>query len=71
MNCSFSPRFVVFVFWVTWLMLPTAASSQGKADEHAALSLVSEQDALAPGKQLRIGVRFDLQEGCLATASLP
>ena len=63
MNCSFSPRFVVFVFWVTWLMLPTAASSQGKADEHAALSLVSEQDALAPGKQLWIGVRFDLQEG--------
>ena len=44
-------------------MLPTAASSQGKADEHTALSLVSEQDALVRGKQLWIGIRFDLQDG--------
>ncbi len=63
MNCFFSPRFVVFLIWATWLMLPTAASSQGKADEHATLSLVSERDALVGGKQLWIGIRFDLQDG--------
>jgi len=63
MNCSFSPRFVVFLISAVGLMLPTAASSQGKADEHTTLSLVSEQDALVRGKQLWIGIRFDLQDG--------
>jgi DsbC/DsbD-like thiol-disulfide interchange protein len=63
MNCSFSPRYVVLLIWAVWLMLPTAASSQGKADEHTTLSLVSEQDALVRGKQLWIGIRFDLQDG--------
>jgi len=60
---SFSPRFAVFLIWSVWLMLPTAASSQGKADEHATLSLVTEQDALVRGKQLWIGILFDLHEG--------
>jgi len=60
---SFSPRFVVFLISAVWLMLPTAASTQGKADEHITLSLVTEQDALVRGKQLWIGIRFDLQEG--------
>jgi DsbC/DsbD-like thiol-disulfide interchange protein len=63
MNCSFSPRFVVFLIWAVWLMLPTAASSQVKADEYTTLSLVSEQDAIVRGKQLWIGIRFELQEG--------
>ena len=63
MNCSFSPRFVVLLIWAVWLMLPTAASSQGKADEHTTLSLISEQDAIVRGKQLWIGIRFDLQYG--------
>ena len=44
-------------------MLPAAASSQNKADEHATLSLVSEQDALVRGKELWIGIRFDLRDG--------
>ena len=44
-------------------MLPIAVSSQGMADEHTTLSLVSEQDAVVPGKQLWIGIRFDLQDG--------
>lgn len=59
MNCSFSPRFVVLLIWAVWLMLPTAASSQGKADEHTTLSLISEQDAIVRGKQLWIGIRFE------------
>jgi thiol:disulfide interchange protein DsbD len=63
MNCSFSPRFVAILIWAVWLILPTAASSQGKTDEHTTLSLVSEQDALVRGKQLWIGIRFELQEG--------
>jgi len=44
-------------------MLPTAASSQGKAEEHTTLSLISEQDAIVRGRQLWIGIRFDLQDG--------
>ncbi len=63
MNCSFSFRFVAFLISAVWLTLPTAAWSQGKADEHTMLSLVSEQDALVRGKQLWIGIRFDLQDG--------
>jgi len=63
MNCSFSPRFIAILTWAVWLMLPTAASSQGKADEHTTLSFVSEQDALVRSKQLWIGIRFELQEG--------
>jgi DsbC/DsbD-like thiol-disulfide interchange protein len=63
MNCSFSPRFVVLLIGVVLLVLPAAASAQGKADEHTTLSLVSEQDALVCGKQLWIGIRFDLQDG--------
>jgi DsbC/DsbD-like thiol-disulfide interchange protein len=46
-----------------WLVLPALASSQSPADEHAKLTLVSEQDALVPGKQSWIGIRFDLQDG--------
>jgi len=63
MKCSLTLRFVISLVWAVWLMLPTAASSQGKADEHATLELISEQDALVRGKQFWIGIRFDLQEG--------
>jgi DsbC/DsbD-like thiol-disulfide interchange protein len=59
----FPPRLVVFLICGVWFMLPTAASSQGKADEHTTLSLVTEQDALVRGRQLWVGIRFDLQEG--------
>src|SRR4030095_4631384 len=63
MNCSFSSRFIVLLIWAVWLTLPATAVSQGKSDEHTTLSLVSEEDALVPGKQLWIGIRFDLQDG--------
>jgi DsbC/DsbD-like thiol-disulfide interchange protein len=63
MKGSSSCRFAVFLIWAAWLMLPAAASSQNKADEHATLSLVSEQDALVRGKELWIGIRFDLRDG--------
>ena len=48
--------------WAVSVVLPTLVGSQSPADEHAKLELVSEQDALVPGKQCWIGVRFDLQD---------
>ena len=63
MYCSLSPSFVGFLIWAVWLMLPTAASCQGKAEEHTTLSLISERDAIVRGRQLWIGIRFDLQDG--------
>jgi len=36
---------------------------QGPSDQHAKLALVSEQDALVPGKTLFLGIQFELQDG--------
>ena len=53
----------LLLIWALSAVVPTLARSQSPADEHARLELVSEQDALVPGKQNRIGIRFDLQDG--------
>ena len=45
-----------------WLISPTPGSAHQPADEHVKLELVSEQDALVPGKDLWLGFRFDLQD---------
>jgi DsbC/DsbD-like thiol-disulfide interchange protein len=45
-----------------WLISPTPGSADQPADEHVKLELVSEQDALVPGKDLWLGFRFDLQD---------
>ena len=65
LNHSFIP--------ITWLgffsafavgpMQPMLASSKNPADEHVKLELVSEQNAVVPGKELWLGIRFDLQDG--------
>lgn len=46
-----------------WLILPTLAAPQQPAEEHVGLELVSEQDALVPGKDLWVGIRFSLKDG--------
>jgi thiol:disulfide interchange protein DsbD len=62
MNRLFNP-YVFFLICAAGLILPTEASSQDRSDEHITLSLVSEQDALVPSKQVWIGIRIDLQGG--------
>jgi len=47
---------------VAWLISPTPGCADQPADEHVKLELVSEQDALVPGKDLWLGFRFDLQD---------
>jgi len=46
-----------------WFLWPMATLAIDSADQHAKLELVSEQDAIVPHRQLRLGIRFDLEEG--------
>ena len=44
-------------------VFPSPACSESSASEHMKLELISEQDAIVPGQQLWMGIRFDLQDG--------
>jgi len=46
-----------------WLVTAMLGSSKSPADEHVKLELVSEQNAVVPGKELWLGIRFDLEDG--------
>jgi DsbC/DsbD-like thiol-disulfide interchange protein len=62
LNRSFI-RFLGILFTsAAWLISPTAGTANQPADEHVKLELVSEQDAMVPGKDLWLGFRFDLQD---------
>src|SRR2546426_8294521 len=65
LNHSFIPiTWLGFFFaFAVWPMQPMLASSKNPADEHVKLELVSEQNAVVPGKELWLGIRFDLQDG--------
>jgi DsbC/DsbD-like thiol-disulfide interchange protein len=56
-----------FLAGATLLLLPTVVlaenPTENAADEHAKVELVSEQDAIVPNQQLRLGIRFDLDQG--------
>ena len=52
-----------FLMGAAWLLLPMAALAKNPADEHAKVELVSEEAAVVPHQQLRLGIRFDLEEG--------
>jgi DsbC/DsbD-like thiol-disulfide interchange protein len=68
-----SRRFIIrsvchFLVATVWFLLPTTVvlaenPAQNPADEHAKVELVSEEDAIVPHQQLRLGIRFDLAEG--------
>jgi len=45
-----------------WLSTPVR-SSPNLGDKHVKVELVSEQDALVPGKAIWLGIRFDLEDG--------
>jgi DsbC/DsbD-like thiol-disulfide interchange protein len=51
----------IFLASAVWFFLPTPGSADQPADEHVKLELISEQDAIVPGKDLWLGFRFDLQ----------
>jgi len=46
-----------------WLLPPATSLAENPADEHVKVELVSEEDAIVPHRQLRLGIRFDLEEG--------
>jgi DsbC/DsbD-like thiol-disulfide interchange protein len=52
-----------FLLGSACLLLPTATLAEDSADQHAKLELVSDEDAIVPNRQFRLGIRFDLEEG--------
>jgi DsbC/DsbD-like thiol-disulfide interchange protein len=62
LNRSFIQCLAILFTSSVWLISPTPGSAHQPADEHVKLELVSEQDALVPGKDLWLGFRFDLQD---------
>jgi DsbC/DsbD-like thiol-disulfide interchange protein len=48
---------------LTTAFLPAQKPAENSADAHAKLELISEKDAIVPHQPLRVGIRFDLQEG--------
>jgi len=52
-----------FLVGAAWLLLPTTSLAENPGDEHVKVELVSENEAIVPHHQLRLGIRFDLQEG--------
>ena len=63
LNRSFIPRFGVFFAFASWLVIPLFSSSKSPADEHVSVELVAEQNAVVPGKELWLGIRFELRDG--------
>jgi DsbC/DsbD-like thiol-disulfide interchange protein len=52
-----------FVVGAAALFLPAAAPAENPGDEHVKLELVSEKDAIVPHQQIRMGIKFEIQEG--------
>jgi len=42
---------------------PAIIHSENPADQHVAVTLVSEQQAIVPGHEFQVGIRFDLEQG--------
>src|SRR6266853_5266 len=55
--------FGILLASVACLVSPTPGVADQPADKYVKLELVSEQDAIVPGKDLWLGFRFDLQDG--------
>ena len=53
----------VFFACAVWLVIPVFGFPKNPADEHVQLELISEQNAVVPGKELWFGIRIDLQDG--------
>jgi len=56
-------RWLAVFACAVWLVTTVFSSSKSPADEYVKLELISEQNAVVPGKELWLGIRFDLQDG--------
>ena len=63
LNRSFITWLGFLFAFAVWLAQPMLGSSNSPAGEHVKLELVSEQNAVVPGKELWLGIRFDLEDG--------
>src|SRR5215469_14338004 len=52
-----------FLVGAAWLFLTKASLAENPGNEHVKVELVSEEDAIVPHRQLRLGIRFDLEQG--------
>jgi DsbC/DsbD-like thiol-disulfide interchange protein len=56
-------RWIVFVSTVCLILARFSSSHETSSERHVKLQLLAEEDALVPGKELWLGIRFDLQDG--------
>mgnify|MGYP001181905663 CR=1 FL=1 len=56
---NLTTRFLIFLLF----SLPTLAFAAPVQTDHATVELISEYDAIVPGKNFDLAVRFDLEEG--------
>jgi DsbC/DsbD-like thiol-disulfide interchange protein len=54
---------VCFLVGAASLLPPRIALAENPANEHVKVELISEEVAIVPHQQLRLGIRFDLEEG--------
>jgi DsbC/DsbD-like thiol-disulfide interchange protein len=52
-----------FLLASVWFCFSMAMLAEDSADRHVKLELVSDQDAIVPNRPLRLGIRFDLEDG--------
>jgi DsbC/DsbD-like thiol-disulfide interchange protein len=55
-------RSIIWSLGIACLVSPTPGVADQPAEKYVKLELVSEQDAIVPGKDLWLGFRFDLQD---------
>ena len=46
-----------------WLVSPMITHAEDATDPHVKVALVSEQQAIVPGREFLLGIRFVLEEG--------
>ena len=63
LNRSFIHWLGFFFACAFWLVIPLFSSSKSPADEHVSVELVAGQNAVVPGKELWLGIRFALEDG--------
>jgi DsbC/DsbD-like thiol-disulfide interchange protein len=63
LNIPWSRWFRMLCLLPAWVLTPALHSSDFSDIKHVKLELVSEQDAVVPGKELSLGLYFDLEDG--------
>jgi DsbC/DsbD-like thiol-disulfide interchange protein len=63
LHCCISRSICYFLVGAAWLFLTKTSLAENPGNEHVKVELVSEEDAIVPHRQLRLGIRFDLEQG--------